>query len=165
MTHSLTWKRSTLSLSKHKSDISDISLREKKNFTVRSQHYQQILKFVSIFISQPELHLQAAQTNKAFCQELLKKKQSVSKNSLFNNDLFKLTCEDIANWNKTKVIQDIEQLIVFTLEKLFCHKAKHLKHLIKTVNESWIKFISLVKGPYLQLNFVVKLKLFAFISD
>lgn len=51
MTHSLTQKRSTSSLSKNESDISDVSLREGKNPLVKSQHYKQILVSASIYIN------------------------------------------------------------------------------------------------------------------
>ena len=50
-------------------------------------------------------------------------------------------------------------------EELFRRGAKHLKHLIETVAESWIKSISLVKGPRPQPDFAVGLKSSAFTSD
>jgi len=104
MSKSLTRKRSTSSLSKHELNISGVSLREGKNLVVRSSRYQQILEFVSIYMGQPESHLRSTQTDKALCQELLKKEQSVSKDSLFNDDLFESTCENIANRNEARVI-------------------------------------------------------------
>ncbi len=165
MSKSLTRKRSTSSLSKHESNISDVSLREGKNLVVRSSRYQQILEFVSIYMSQPESHLRSTQTDKTLCQELLKKEQSVSKDSLFNDDLFESTCENIANRNEARVIQDIGRLIVLASEELFRREAKHLKHLIETVNESWIKFIPLVKGSCPQPDFDVEVKPSAFIAD
>jgi len=87
-------------------------------------------------MSQPELHLRSTQTDKTLYQELLKKEQSVSKDFLFNDDLFKSTCEDIANRNETRVIQDIDRLIILASEELFRRETKHLKHLIEIVNES-----------------------------
>jgi hypothetical protein len=87
-------------------------------------------------MSQPKPHLRAIQTNKALCQALLKKEQSISKDSMFNDDLFESTCEDIANQNEARVIQDIDRLIVLALEELFRREAKHLKHLIEIVDES-----------------------------
>jgi hypothetical protein len=165
MSQSLTRKRSTPSLSKQESDISGVSLREGKNPAVRSRRYQQILESVGICMGQPEPHLRAAQTDKALCQELLKKEQPVPKDSLFNDDLFESTCEDIANRNEARVIQDIGRLIVPAPEELFRRGAKHLKHLIETVDESWIKSIPLVKGPRPQPDFAVGLKSSAFTSD
>ena len=165
MSQSLTRKRSSPSLSRHESDISGVSLREGKNPAVRSQRYHQILESVGIYMGQPEPHLRAAQTDKALCQELLKEEQPVPKDSLFNDDLFESTCEDIANRNEARVIQDIGRLIVPAPEELFRRGAKHLKHLIETVNESWIKSIPLVKGPRPQPDFAVGLKASAFTPD
>ena len=165
MSQSLTRKRSTPSISKHESDISGVSLREGKNPAVRSRRYQQILESVGIYMGQPEPHLRAAQTDKAFCQELLLKEQPVPKDSLFNDDLFESTCEDIANRNEARVIQDIGRLIVPAPEELFRRGAKHLKHLIETVDESWVKSIPLVKGPRSQPDFAVGLKSSAFTPE
>lgn len=165
MSLSLTRKRSSPSLSRHESDISGVSLREGKNPVVRSRRYQQILESVGIYMGQPELHLRAAQTDKALCQELLKKEQPVPKDSLFNDDLFESTCEDIANRNEARVIQDIGRLIVPAPEELFRRGAKNFKHLIETVDESWIKSIPLVKGPRPQPDFAVGLKSSAFTPD
>jgi len=165
MSQPLTRKRSTTSFSKHESDISGVSLREGKNPAVRSRRYQQILESVGIYIGQPEPHLRAAQTDKALCQELLKKEQPVPIDSMFNDDLFESTCKDIANRNKARIIQDIGRLIVPAPEELFRRGAKHLKHLIETVDKSWIKSIPLVKGPRPQPDFAVGVKPSAFTSD
>jgi len=165
MSQPLTRKRSTPSLSKHESDISGVSLREGKNPAVRSRRYQQILESVGIYMGQPEPHLRAAQTDKALCQDLLQKEQPVLKDSMFNDNLFESTCEDIANRNEARVIQDIGRLIVPAPEELFRRGAKHLKHLIETVDESWIKSIPLVKGPRPQPDFAVGLKSSAFTSE
>ena len=50
MTHSLTRKRSTPSLSNNKSDISGVSLREGKNPAIKSRRYEQILASADIYI-------------------------------------------------------------------------------------------------------------------
>lgn len=165
MSQSLTRKRSTPSLSKHESDISGVSLREGKNPAVKSRRYQQILESVGIYMGLSEPLLRAAQTDKAFCRELLKEKHPVPTDSLFNDDLFESTCEDIANRNEARVIQDIGRLIVPAPEELFRRGAKHLKHLIETVDESWIKVIPLVRGPRPQPDFAVGLKSSAFTSE
>ena len=141
MSQSLARKRSSPSLSRHESDISGVSLREGKNPAVRSRRYQQIFESVGIYMGQPEPHLRAAQTDKALCQELLKKEHPVPKDSLFNDDLFESTCKDIANRNEARVIQDIGRLIVPAPEELFRRGAKHLSP----------RFISGFKGYLLML--------------
>ena len=136
MTYSLTQKRSTPSLSKHESDISGLSLREGKNPLVKSRLYEQILKSVGIYMGQPEPHLRATKVDKALCRELLNKEQPVPKDSLFNDDIFEWTLEDISNQNEARVIQNIGRLIVPAPEEIACYWATHLKHLIETVDES-----------------------------
>ena len=165
MAHSLTRKRSTPSLSKHESDISGISFRQGKNPAVRNRLYPQILEFVGIYMGRPESHLRVTEADKALFKKLLKNEQPVPKDSLFNDDLFEYTCEDIANRNEARVIQDIGRLIVPAPEELFRRGAKHLKHLIETVDEGWIKCIPLVKGPRPQPDFAVGLKYTAFTPD
>ena len=165
MSQLLTRKRSTPSLSRHESDISGVSLREGKNPAIKSRRYQQILESAGIYMGQPEPHLRVAQTDKDLCQKLLRKEQPIPKDSLFNDDLFESTCEDIANRNEARVIQDIGRLIVPAPEELFRRGAKHLKHLIETVDESWIKSIPLVKGPRPQPDFAAGLKSSAFTPD
>lgn len=165
MAHCLTQKRSITSLSKHESEISGVSFREGKNPAVRNRLYQQILELAGIYMSQPEQHLRVVETDKTLCKNLLNNEQPLPKDSLFNDDLFESTCEDIANRNEARVIQDIGRLIVPAPEELFRRGAKHLKHLIETVNEGWIKSIPLVKGPRPQPDFAVGLKYTAFTPE
>ena len=79
--------------------------------------------------------------------------------------MFESTCEDITNRNEARVIQDISRLIVPAPEELFRRRAKHLKHLIETVDEGWIKSIPLVKGPRPQPDFTVGLRSSAFTAE
>ena len=143
----LTRKRSIPSISNHKSDISSVSLREGKNPAVKSRRYQQILESVRIYMSQPEPHLRATKADKALCRELIDQEQPVPEDSLFNKDLIEWTLEDISNRNEARVIQDIGRLIVPAPEEFARRGATHLKHLIETVDEGWIKSIPLVNGP------------------
>jgi len=55
-------------------------------------------------MGQPKSHLRTTQIDKTLCQELLKKERLVLKNSIFNENLFKSICKNIANRNETKVI-------------------------------------------------------------
>ncbi len=55
MTYLLTRKRSTPSLSKYKSDISGVSLREGKNPLVKSRRYKIILTSARIYIGKPKM--------------------------------------------------------------------------------------------------------------
>ena len=163
MTYSLTRKRSTPSLSKHESDISGVSLREGKNPAVKSRRYEQILASAGICMGKPELPI----TNecKTLCQTLLNSEQPTPKDSVFQDDIFEIAYENIRNKNEARVIQDIARLIVPSPETLTTYGASHLKHLIETIDEGWIKSIPLVKGPRPQPDFAVGLKSSTFTSD
>ncbi len=163
MTHSLTRKRSTPSLSKHESDISGVSLREGKNPAVKSRRYESILPSASIYMGKPEI----PPTNecKNFCVTMLHAEQPTPQDTIFRDDLFETACDNIRNKNEARVIQDIARLIVPSPETLNMFGATHLKHVIETVDESWIKSIPLVKGPRPQPDFAIGVKPSAFTSD
>jgi hypothetical protein len=163
MTHSLTRKRSTPSLSKHESDITGVSLREGKNPAVKSRRYETILASASIYMGKPEM----PPTNecKSFCKTMLHAEQPTPQDTIFRDDLFETACDNIRNKNEARVIQDIGRLIVPSPETLTMFGAIHLKHLIETVDEGWIKSIPLVKGPRPQPDFAVGLKSSAFTSE
>ncbi len=163
MTHSLTRKRSTPSLSKYESDISGVFLREGKNPAVKSRRYETILASASIYMGKPEM----PPTNecKSFCKTMLHAEQPTPQDTIFRDDLFETACDNIRNKTEARVIQDIARLIVPSPETLTMFGATHLKHLIETVDESWIKSIPLVKGPRPQPDFAVGLKSSAFTSD
>lgn len=145
MTHSLTQKRSTPSISNHESNISGVSLREGKNPAVRSRRYETILASASIYMGKPEMP--PRDECKSFCVTMLHAEQLTPQDTIFRDDLFETACDNIRNKNEARVIQDIARLIVPSPETLTMFGATHLKHLIETVNESWIKSIPLVKGP------------------
>ena len=160
---SLTRKRSTPSLSKHESDISGVSLREGKNPAVKSRRYETILASAGIYMGKPEMP--PINECKSLCQTLLHTQQSTPKDTIFRDDLFETACDNMRNKNEARVVQDIARLLVPSPETLTMFGAKHLKHLIETVDESWIKSIPLIKGPRPQPDFAVGLKSSAFTSD
>jgi len=164
MTHSLTRKRSTPSLSKHESDISGVSLREGKNPAVKSRRYEQLLTSAGIYMDDDD-KVATTKECKALCQTLLNADQTVPHDSLFNDDLFKRVCQRVRNKNEARVIRDLSPLLVPSAEILYLRGATNLEHLIETVDESWIKSIPLVKGPRPQPDLAVGLKSSAFTFD
>ena len=134
MSQPLTRKRSTPSLSKHESDISDVSLREGKNPAVKSRRYETILASAGIYMGKPEI----PPTNecRSLCQALLHTEQSTPKDTIFRDDLFETACDNIRNKNEARVIQDIGRLLVPSPETLTIFSTTHLKHLIETVDKS-----------------------------
>ena len=164
MTHSLTQKRSSLSLGKHESDISGVSLGEGKNPAVKSRRYEQLFISAGIYMDDDD-RVATTKECKALCQTLLNADQIVPHDSLFNDDLFKRVCQRVRNKNEARVVRDLSPLLVPSAEILYLRGASNLEHLIETVDESWIKSIPLVKGPRPQPDFVVGLKSSAFTSD
>ena len=164
MTHSLTRKRSTPSLSNRESDISSISLREGKNPAVKSRRYEQLLVSAGIYMDDED-KVAATKECKALCQTLLNADQIEPHDSLFNDDLFKRVCQRVRNKNEARVVRDLSPLLVPSAEILYFHGATNLEHLIETVDESWIKSIPLVKGPRPQPDFAIGLKSSAFTSN
>ena len=164
MTHSLTRKRSTPSLSKHESDITGVSLREGKNPAVKSRRYEQILLSAGIYMDDDD-KVATTKECKVLCQTLLNADQAVPHESLFNDDLFKRFCQRIRNKNEARVVRDLSPLLVPSAEILYLRGATNLEHLIETVDEGWIKSIPLIKGPRPQPDFAVGLKSSAFTSE
>ena len=164
MTHSLIRKRLTSSLSKHESDISDVSLREGKNAAVKSRRYEKLLALADIYMNDDGKMTTTIEC-KTLCQTLLNADQTVSYDSLFNDDLFKRVCQRIRNKIEVRIIRDLSSLLVFFVEILYLREATNLEHLIETVDESWIKSISLVQDSRSQFDFAVRLKSSAFASD
>ncbi len=102
--------------------------------------------------------------SKTVCQTLLKAKQIVPEDSLFQDDLFDKTYEMIQDRNKAKVIQDIARLIVPSPQSLAIRGAKRLKTLIKSINEGWDNSIALTK-PRPQPDYAVGFKRTVFTED
>ncbi|KAI9809802.1 MAG: hypothetical protein M1825_000235 [Sarcosagium campestre] len=162
---SLTQRQSSVSLSHNKSGTSGVTFREGKNPAVKNPRYVKTLASAGIYMGQPEPYLRSSDNGKALCQTMLDTDQPVPKDSLFEDDLFESTCEDIADRNEARVIQEIARLIVPSPEQLARRGAKHLKRLIENVNEGWIKSIPLVNGPRPQPDFSVGLRSTAFTRD
>ena len=135
MTHSLIRKRSTSSLSKHESDISDVFLREEKNAVVKSRRYEKLLALADIYMNDDDKMTTTIEC-KTLCQTLLNANQTVSYDSLFNDDLFERVCQRVRNKIEVRVIRDLSSLLVPFAEILYLREATNLEHLIETVDES-----------------------------
>lgn len=60
---------------------------------------------------------------KSLCQELLESDQAVPQDPLFNNDIFTVACQKIADRNEARVVQDAARLIVPSAETLATYGA------------------------------------------
>ena len=103
---------------------------------------------------------------KTLCKTLLNTEQTIPQDSLFNDDVFERICQSIQNRNEARVVRDLTPLLVPSAEILYLRGATQLRHLIETVNEIWIKSVSLVvNGPRPQPDFSVGLRQSAFTPD
>ena len=155
------------SLSRKQSDSSlnescDQTNREKKSAPYRTTHYTTLLEGKGSYMYESDLGI--TKGSKDLYQRLLGLKQSVPKDSLFRDDLFKKTCRKLEDRNEARVIQDIARLIVPSAETLATYRATHLDNLIEGVNERWIGNIA-VEGPRPQPDYSVGFRRSAFTDE
>ncbi len=97
-------------------------------------------------------------------QTLLDSEQTVPQDSLFRDDLFDETCESVLDRNEAMVVRDISPLICPSAQVLRIYGAKHLKHLIESINEGWTGSIA-VEGPLPKPDYSVGFKRSAFTDE
>jgi hypothetical protein len=81
---------------------SDQKLREVKSAPYKDARYKTVLATKGSFISESNLGI--TDKSKADFQALLDLEQTVLKDSLFRDDIFKSTCEKIQDRNETRVV-------------------------------------------------------------
>jgi len=84
-----------------------------------------------------------ANASKTLCRALLDRKQTIPKESLFGDDVFRSTCRRVEDRNEARIIRDITPLIVPSAEILATHGATKLNCLIESLNEGWNSSIPL----------------------
>jgi hypothetical protein len=141
---------------------SDQKPREEKSAPYKHARYELLLKTKNSFMDESDLGI--TDKSKEEYQTLLDADQTVPKDSLFRDDLFKLTCRMIQNKNEARVIQDISLLVVPSAEILTTYGAKHLEILIESTNEGWNNSIPVTK-PRPQPDYSVGFRREAFTDD
>ena len=131
-------RKVSISLRRKQSDSSlsescDQTNREKKSAHYRITRYTTLLEGKGSYMYESNPNI--ISESKDLYQRLLKSEQTVSKNSLFRDDLFKKTCRKIEDRNEARIIQDITRLIVPSAETLATYETTHLDHSIEGVNE------------------------------
>lgn len=86
------------------------------------------------------------------CQSLLENTHPPSKETLFRDDTFTLTCAKLKGENEARIIIDIARLLVPSPEALDSFGAKHLDILVESVNEGLSNSIP-VTNPHPQPDF------------
>ena len=114
---------------------SDQKPREAKSALYQDARYEALLATKGSFMREYELRI-TEQSRETYLK-LLDAKQTIPSGSLFRDDIFQRTCQNLQNRNEARVIQDITRLIVPSAETLTTLGAKHLSILIEGVNEGW----------------------------
>ncbi|KAF2395979.1 hypothetical protein EJ06DRAFT_534422 [Trichodelitschia bisporula] len=141
---------------------SDQKPREVKSAPYQDPRYKLLLATKGSFMEESDLDI--IQQSKKSYLNLLDAKQTVPSESLFRDDLFKRTCQNIQDRNETRVIRDISLLIVPSAETLTTYGAGHLKILIESTNEGWNNSLPLT-GTCPQPDFSVGFKREAFTKE
>ena len=83
--------------------------------------------------------LDITEESKNLCQRLLDSEAATPTGSLllFRDDILRKTCRQIQNSDEAKVIQDIERLIVLSVDALATYGATNLDHLVESVQKRW----------------------------
>ena len=160
-------KKSSASLRRQNSESnpttrSDQQPREAKSAPYANPSYATILGTKGSYMGESDLDIIDA--SKRLCQTLLEKKQTVPRDSLFRDDLFKKAHRKIQDKNEARVVQDMTRLIVPSAETLATYGATHLDRLIESVNEGWNSAVP-VYGPRPQPDYSVGFGRSAFTED
>jgi len=129
-----------------KTVTSDTTFREGKNPAARDRLYEKILAAAKIYMDD-NYQITATDACIALCQTLLDATQSTPKNTLFEDDLFKMTCIRLHNENEAIVLRDVTPLIVPPAEILHAFGAKQLEHLMGHLNQKWFGCVPILPGP------------------
>ncbi|KAK3175907.1 hypothetical protein OEA41_007229 [Lepraria neglecta] len=156
---SIRWKQSDTGLT----GSSDQKKRESKSASYRDTLYKAFLANKGSYMHEFDDD-DIPKNIEDLCQTLLERDQTVPQNSLFRDDIFKRICREIEDRNEAMVIKDITWLIVPSAKDLAMYGARHLDHLIESVNEAWTSSIP-VEGPRPQPDYSVGFKRSAFTDE
>jgi hypothetical protein len=84
-------------------------------------------------------------TSESLCQMLLEKKQPAPKDTIFRDDVFRTTCNELQGKNEARIFKDLTPLIVPSAETLATLGAKHLDVVVESVNEGWNNCVPVTK--------------------
>ncbi|KAF2871234.1 hypothetical protein BDV95DRAFT_573569 [Massariosphaeria phaeospora] len=169
-TPSLRRKRSEGSLAASSITPSDQKPREEKSAPYTTARYEILLEtkgsYMGRYVGENEEGV--SKESKGCCQTLLETEQTIPGESMFEDEFFQDTCDMLRNRNEAKVFQDISRLIVPSAQSLAIrgkkHGAKHLRHLIESVNEGWNNSVPLT-GTRPQPDYSVGFKREAFTEE
>lgn len=141
---------------------SDQKRRESKSAQYRDARYTTLLAAKGSYMDTSDSNV--TDTSLTWCEKLLNSEQTVPKDSLFRDDVFRTTCRKVQDRNEARVIRSITQYIVPSVEDLETLGATHLRCLIENVNEGWTESIP-VEGPRPQPDYSVGFRRSAFTDE
>ncbi|KAF2452528.1 hypothetical protein BDY21DRAFT_157141 [Lineolata rhizophorae] len=140
MSHLRPRKRST------PSPISTTSTDQKPGESSASYHGSRfIISFQAKGSFMQNSDLGITENSRAMCLDLLRAEQTVPAESLFRDDIFRRTCQNIEDRNEARIVQDITRLIVPSAETFATFGARSLEVLAESVNEGWVHSIPLTR--------------------
>lgn len=145
------------------SGINNQKSRESKSNFYKSSTYEILLSAQNSFMKSSGFGI--TDVSEKLCQTLLNSDQTIPMPSLFNDAIFKQTCQKIQDRNEARVIQDIARLIIPSAETFATYGATHLNCLIESVNEAWKMSIPLHGPPRPQPDYSVGFARSAFTED
>ena len=141
---------------------SDQKPREAKSAKYRTTRYEAVLETKGSFMGRSNVGVTDVSRN--LCRTLLDQEQTTPRDTLFRDDLFDETCESVQARNEAMVVRDISPLICPSAQVLRIYGARHLKHLIESVNEGWNSSIPLC-DPRPQPDYSVGFRRSAFTNE
>jgi hypothetical protein len=171
MSEPLTRKRSSSKLSGDDAstlsqELAATTLAEDVSRTSKSAPYRDarcetlLAKKGSFMVKAPQ---EINDTSRQLCQTLMEDQQSTPNHTLFDDDVFKKTCESIQSENEARIVLDIMRLVVPSAENL-ATRATKLEILKEKVNSSWLKCLPLI-GKRPQPDYSVGFQESAFTDD
>lgn len=160
-------RKAPTSVRRKKSDSSlngssDQKNREGKSAPYRTARYTTLLEGKGSYMK--ETKQGATKASLVGCITLLDSEQTIPKDSLFRDDIFRATCDKVQDRNEARVIRSITPYIVLSAEDLETLGATHLEHLIEAVNECWTGNIA-VEGPLSRPDYSVGFRRSAFTDE
>lgn len=130
----LSRKRSVVGRKRSEPGSISSGTESQNNASYRSRAFVQLLQLHGSFMEMSKFHI--ADESRKICATLLGKEQKPPRESLFDDDIFHITCQRVASRNEAIVVRDILPLIVPPAE-IFASRAPKLEYLIESANEVW----------------------------
>ena len=141
------------------------SVKEGENPPPYTPAYENVLVKAGIFMHQHLSQAPISNTCQELCATLLDGEYELPEHSLFEDDMFWTTMENVRRRNEARVVRDITPLIVPSPELLYARCGiLHLQHLTEEINAEWTKCICLA-GPRPKPDYAIGFMSSAFTDD